>query len=244
MITTPDRTRTVTRALTSRSSTLRRAATWLLTGAVAASVLTACGGESGAAGRGGSSGPQRDAVADDPIAFGQLPDFSLVDSTGTEVTRDDLLGEPFALACIFTTCSGPCPRISEAMAELAGELEDTGVRLVSLSVDPTRDTPQVLATYAESYEADPERWLFLTGEQAESDRLVRGSFFLPLQSDEPSEDVPLGIHVTHSTEMVVFDRAGKIRGYYSGMKPKGLADMQRRLRFLDAEPESEEVQTP
>ena len=211
--------------------------------ALALAVLGVACGES-TAGFGGGSSIRRDAVADDPISFGELPPLALVDSRGEEVAREDLLGRPIALACIFTTCTGPCPAISREMMALAERLADTDALLVSLTVDPETDTPEVLANYATRYEADRDRWRFLTGEEDAIEELVRKSFYLALDRQEPSEEVPVGIHVTHSTELVVFDRAGKIRGYYSGMKPKGLADMQRRLRFLDAEPESEEVQTP
>ncbi len=183
----------------------------------------------------GGSSVRRDAEAADPIVFGEVADFSLVDRNGDTVTRGDLLGRPWVLACIFTTCTGPCPAISANMARLSEELGDIDVVLVSLSVDPEIDTPEVLTEYAERYGADPERWRFLTGEGAAIDELVMRSFFLPLDRQRPGEDFPLGIHVTHSTEVVAIDRAGRIRGYYSGKTEVGLEHLARRLRHLAAE---------
>ena len=205
----------------------------LATFAAGTSVLPACG--KSAAGHGGGGGVRRDAAAGDPIAFGQLPEFSLLGEDGSEVTRADLIGRPVALACIFTTCSGPCPQISLEMKELQTVLADTDVLLVSLTVDPDIDTPAELTRYAARYEADRTRWRFLTGDGDEIERLVRKSFYLPLERKTPSEDFPLGIHVTHSTELVVFDRGGRIRGYYSGKTREGLDALEARLRHLDGE---------
>jgi cytochrome oxidase Cu insertion factor (SCO1/SenC/PrrC family) len=203
-------------------------------------LLLATGGSAAcsnsAAGHGGGGGVRRDAVANDPIVFGELPELSLVGSDGAEVTREDLIGRPVALACIFTTCSGPCPAISAEMRKLQTELADTDAMLVSLTVDPDIDTPDVLAAYAESYGADPARWRFVTGDGDEIERVVRTSFYLALDRKTPGEDFPLGIHVTHSTELVVFDRGGRIRGYYSGKTREGLEALEARLRYLDREP--------
>lgn len=185
---------------------------------------------------GGGPAVRRDAAAEDAVAFGELADFRLVDQDGRAVTRADLLGRPFALACIFTTCTGPCPALGATMARLQRELGDTDVRLVSLSVDPEIDTPEVLAEYARGLGAEPERWTFLTGAGDEIDRLVVKSFYLPLARGAPSAETPLGIHVTHSTELVAVDRAGRIRGYYGVREPAGAAALLARLRFLAEEP--------
>ncbi len=204
--------------------------------AIASFALAAC--DRSPAVHGGSS-VRRDAAASDPIAFGEVADFALVDQDGRIRKREDLLGRPWALACIFTTCTGPCPTVSANMAELQRDLADTDVQLVSLSVDPELDTPEVLRAYAERHGARPERWSFLTGDGKAIDELVVRSFFLPLQRETPGADFPLGIHVTHSTEIVAVDRTGKIRGYYSGKTKEGLRGLAARLRSLSLEAPAE-----
>jgi protein SCO1/2 len=84
------------------------------------------------------------------------------------------------------------------------------VRLVSFTVDPYNDTPEVLAAYARRYGADPERWLFLTGEPEAIQQLSVSGFKLALDPTSGSEVEP----ITHSSRFVLIDRQGRIRGYY------------------------------
>ena len=104
--------------------------------------------------------------ADRMEVLGKLSDFSLVERSGEALGLADLKGKVWLAGFVFTHCAGPCPLISAQMSALQrplAEFED--VRLVSLSVDPERDTPAVLSDYARRYEADPDRWLFLTGKK-------------------------------------------------------------------------------
>ena len=102
------------------------------------------------------------------------------------------------------------------------------IRLVSFTVDPTRDTPRVLAAYAQEHAATNERWLFLTGDkQALYDLCVKG-FKLPLDAENRTPSEP----ITHSTRFVLVDKQGEIRGYYSGTEEdelKRLAMDAKRL---------------
>ena len=200
--------------------------------------VTGCGDESAASfssGMGTQDDSRRDALADSVRIFGELGDFELLDQDGQMVTRQELLGAPFALASIFTTCTGPCPIISSNMVELQGRLEGTEIGLVSLSVDPEYDTPEVLAAYAESVGADTSRWRLLTGDEEVIDGLIERSMYLAVGRQVPSEDFPMGMHVSHSSKLVVFDREARIRGYYSGVTEEGLAAALARLKFLESE---------
>jgi protein SCO1 len=78
------------------------------------------------------------------------------------------------------------------------------LKLVSISVDPLHDTPEVLARYGRTFGAERERWVFLTGDPQEIDHVSR-SFKLG------------GVDSTlrHHTHLVLVDRASRIRGYYS-----------------------------
>jgi len=170
-----------------------------------------------------------DVDAADPFSQGEIPDFQLVSQTGAAVTKQDLAGEPFVLCAIFTSCAGPCPRISANMEKLQKELEGVKARLVSVSVDPETDTPEVLARYAASYHADPERWLFLTGHGDEVRSLVQGGLFLSAVRDP---DKAAGERVTHDTRLVVVDRHGRRRGWYDGLGDQGCERAAARVRHL------------
>ena len=171
------------------------------------------------------------AAADDPISFGKLADFRLVESSGREVTRADLAGRTWIVDFIFTTCSGPCPKLTANMRKLQDELEDSGIGLLSITVDPAIDDPQKLAAYASSWTADPERWWFLTGDEAQIHALMSESFMLGV---ERAEGAPEGEQVTHATRLVVLDRDGALRGYYDGQTDEGCRSALARALALDA----------
>ena len=112
-----------------------------------------------------------------------IEDFSFTDTEGQTVTKADLLGKPFIISFIFTFCRGPCPKVSMEMRELQDRLKDYDFNLVSLTVDPERDTADVLKTYGKELKADFSRWKFLTGKQSEIYGLIHRSFAMPVQEE-------------------------------------------------------------
>lgn len=173
-----------------------------------------------------------------PPVLGELPGFTLTASTGGPVGLDDLAGSPWVTDFIFTRCTGICPVLSGRMLELqrrlAAEKPSGGlpaVRLVSISVDPQHDTPEVLAAYAERNGADRSRWLFLTGDWEEIRTLVGEGFKLGVSRGDPGEVAP-GELVTHSDRMVLVDGRGRIRGYYHGTEEDSVERLMADLRRL------------
>lgn len=142
-----------------------------------------------------------------------LPEFSLTDQAGKSVTLHDLAGRVWVADFIFTSCGGTCPLITANMRKLQDVLPPE-IRLVSITVDPARDTPEILAAYAGEHGAAGDRWLFLTGDkQALYDLCVKG-FKLPLDTEGGTAAEP----IVHSTRFVLVDKRGEIRGYYSGIE--------------------------
>jgi protein SCO1 len=141
--------------------------------------------------------------------YSAAPDFSLTERSQRTVTRKDLDGQVWVADFIFTHCAGICPTMSANMQKLQALLPKE-VRLVSFSVDPYNDTPQVLTEYANRYNADAERWLFLTGDAEAMQKLSVGGFKLALDPTGGTEAEP----ITHSSRFVLVDRQGHIRGYY------------------------------
>lgn len=96
----------------------------------------------------------------------------------------------------YSSCPDVCPLQSARMAHLQRDLADQpDVRLVSISVDPEHDTPEVLRDYAQRFGADPERWLFLTGDKVAIHRLARDGFHLsvadPAAAQPQSPETPV-----------------------------------------------------
>ena len=105
--------------------------------------------------------------------------FELMERSGAMVRSEELKGEPYVVCFFFSTCPGTCKRQSSQMRLLQGKFKGQPIRLVSISVDPEVDTPEVLATYADSFNADPKQWLFLTGKLDDIIRVGTEMFFLP-----------------------------------------------------------------
>jgi protein SCO1 len=146
--------------------------------------------------------------------YGPAPDFMLTERSSRAVTRQDLDGQVWIADFIFTQCGGICPLMTKEMRKLQDQLP-AEIRLVSFSVDPTHDTPEVLRAYADENGADRDRWLFLTGERDVMYRISKDGFKLAVDDTQGTPAEP----ITHSTRFVLVDRQGRIRGYY-GMEDK------------------------
>ena len=175
----------------------------------------------------------RQPVLEQLARYGPAPDFSLVERSGRPVTGGDLRGRVWIADFIYTECRDTCPLQSRAMAALLTDLEAYGdLRSVSITVDPLTDTPALLSRYADRYGADPERWLFLTGELREIRRIVEDGFRLSAAPVDGATPDPV---VFHSTRFVLVDRDGEIRGYYDSGDPRALERLRRNTRSLLAE---------
>lgn len=169
--------------------------------------------------------------AEELPVFGQIPPFELVNRDGREVSREDLLGRPWIADFIFTSCRVSCPAMTQRMASLRTRFPSAQLHLVSVSVDPENDRPEVLEEYAKTYEAQ-DRWLFLTGEKEEIYGLIRDGFKLGVQPAPPEEAASSLEPITHSTRFVLVDAAGRIRGYYDAFDTAALSRLLQDLRKL------------
>jgi protein SCO1 len=97
------------------------------------------------------------------------PGFALISQDGTPVALADLRGKVVAVTFIYTSCTDTCPMLTALMAHVQDQLgQDFGesIAFVSITVDPERDTPEVLKQYADTFGADLKGWTFLTGAPA------------------------------------------------------------------------------
>lgn len=177
----------------------------------------------------------RDTAPTAPPVFGRVPAFTLTERSGATVSSEDLRGRPWVADFIFTRCQGICPVLSGRMADLLRRLERQGITdttAVSFTVDPEHDDPATLREYAERFGADPEQWLFLTGDLPAIEHVVRDGFLLSIAAlpEEQRRNAPEPI--THSDRFVLVDEQLRIRGYYHGTDDEGLAKLERDLAAL------------
>ena len=175
-----------------------------------------------------TSGPLGPIPLDHPR---RLTDFSLADRTGRTVTQSELAGKFLVVDFLFTSCSLTCPVVNRHMAEIQRLTADQpDVKLVSLTVDPRDDTPDVLAKYGERFGADTNRWLLLTGEKAQLYELIKISF-LSQDLNDPFSYMPGNF--SHTERIAVVDRHGNVRAYFDGLQaeaPAAVASEISRLR--------------
>ncbi|MBZ5608314.1 MAG: SCO family protein [Acidobacteriia bacterium] len=152
-------------------------------------------------------------------------EFHLIAQDGREFDSKVLQGKIWVADFIYTTCPGPCPRMTSQMKEVQNAIQKMpDVRLVSFTVDPERDTPPVLAEYAKLHRASAALWYFLTGPEATLQTLDRDVFKLG----------NLDKSLEHSTRFVLVDRRSRIRGYYETSEassiPKLIDDIHELAR--------------
>ena len=163
----------------------------------------------------------RDSRAQQLPVLGTVGDFLLTERSGKPVTRKTLEGRFWIADFIFTSCAGTCPIMSARMKKLSDELAAMpDVLLVSFSVDAGRDTPPVLRQYADKYHAPADRWLFLTGDPGEIDRLAVNSFKITREMPTPDE-------ILHSEMLFLVDPQGRMRGSYRALSEAESEDLMK-----------------
>jgi len=160
-----------------------------------------------------------------------LPEFELTECRGGTVSKTNLQGRPWVASFIFTRCRGECPKVIGQLQKLRDSLADSSVRLVTISVDPEHDTPEVLQRYAENLNADRERWLFLTGEQDEIYRLVQQGFKLSVKQNTGEERSP-GNEVGHSQSVLLVNAEGVVVGKFNGTSELEMLRLRREIERL------------
>lgn len=144
------------------------------------------------------------AAKPDLPTLGPVAPFKLTEHTNAPFDSSALKGRVWIADFMFTTCPGPCPRMTSQMHQVQMALEGQGIQLVSFTVDPEHDTPEALAAYAEKFKASPGVWHFLTGAKSDLNHLAKDVFKLGVVDGS----------LEHSTRFVLVDRTGQMRGYY------------------------------
>lgn len=142
-----------------------------------------------------------------PPDLGPLPAFALTDQDGNPVGTAQLGGRVWVANLIFTRCPDVCPVLSQRMAALQSRLP-ANVDLISITVDPAHDTPEVLRAYATAHGATP-RWRFLTGPRDVIVGLMRNGFKVAFRDDGPPE-----APIAHSERFMLVDGDLRLRGAY------------------------------
>jgi protein SCO1/2 len=171
---------------------------------------------------------------DDPKLddLGEVPAFAFRDETGAVFGAERMRGHVTIVSFLFTRCDSICPLTTHKMKVLQDRTFDIGdkVALLSFSVDPRFDTPDVLAAYARRYEADGARWRFVTGPLEDVRALVEGPLMTSmLETGKTKQGLP---DIAHGGHFLLIDRHLHIRGTYDSADVTRLETLIRDARYL------------
>lgn len=154
-----------------------------------------------------------------------LTKYTLTERSGKQFNSETLAGKVHVVNFFFTSCPVACPLQTQKVQELDREFGASGVHFLSITCDPDTDTAAVLQQFAKKYDADPERWLFLTGDFPYIRRVAAEVYWSPLSERGHRED------------FVVVDKWGKVRGSFLWNHPEEIVKMKELLTTLLAEEE-------
>ena len=174
-----------------------------------------------------------------PAVLFDAPEFKLTDQTGAAFGSDELRGRVWVANLMFTHCTATCPQQTARIAELqrlGRRWPDWDhIRLVSISVDPQRDTVARLHEYAGLHQADPAHWKFLTGQRADLYRISKDGFKLPVSEAAAGATSP----IMHSSKLILVDRQMRVRGYYDSLADGDFLKLRKDMRAVLSEPSTE-----
>lgn len=165
-------------------------------------------------------------------SLGGVGSFTLTDQAGRPFTPQAMKDKVWAAAFMFTRCPTVCPRITRRMRQLqqTAKNDDVRLELVSFSVDPEHDTPEVLRAYAQKYEADLTTWRFLTGDVEVVRKTSEQGFKLAFEGKPNPSAEHFGL--MHGSHLVLVDGAAQIRGYYRTSEDAQMSQLLKDAALL------------
>jgi protein SCO1/2 len=153
-------------------------------------------------------------------SYWQVPAFSLTDQSRAPFSSSSFAGHVVLVDFIYTNCADICPLLSANLRTVQDRLKaehlfDSRAMLVSITVDPERDSPEVLAEYGGRFGADFAGWKFLTGSREALEAILLDGFKLPFRGPTPSGPAQPGFEISHTNRLILIDPKGMVRGILS-----------------------------
>lgn len=166
--------------------------------------------------------------------FHQIPAFSFINQEGKTITNQDLEGTIYVVDFFFTRCGNPdfCPRMSSELKRIQEKFKDKPVRILSHTIDPEYDNVEVLNEYALRYNANAEKWYFLTGDKKEIYEIAYKGYRINAVRDTSIVVTP---EFTHASEFILVDGQGRIRGIYTGIDKEEVDRLMLEIEVLLSE---------
>ncbi|GHB77520.1 SCO family protein [Persicitalea jodogahamensis] len=163
--------------------------------------------------------------------YNTIPDFAFVNQNGDTVTQRDVAGKIYVTDFFFTSCPTICPVMKRQMIKVYDEYKDNpDFMILSHSIDPDHDTPEVLNKYASDLGVEGTQWEFLTGPKEKIYDIGQGHYLVTAKEDEAAE----GGYI-HSGAFVLVDKDRRVRGMYDGTSEEGTEKLIQDIKVLLAE---------
>ncbi len=151
------------------------------------------------------------------LVIKKAPDFQLTNIQGETVEMKDFTGKVRLVYFFFSSCPDVCLPTSFFLSKVQDSLQEKRLLgddavILSITVDPTRDTPQVLQAYAEQFQADPKSWMFLRGDEDFVKKLAEEYGIMVIKQPDGN--------FSHSNSIMLVDREGNLRNYYNASDEK------------------------
>ena len=170
-----------------------------------------------------------DAGSETLANFHRVSDFQLTNQMGRSVTQADFDQQVYVASFFFSTCPGICPTIRSKLAKVQDAFTSTDpVSIVSYSIRPTTDTPEVLRNYARRNGIENQRWQLLTGDRELIYRLARESYFV----NEDLGNIQDLDDFLHTESLLLIDQNRHIRGVYNGLSTSSVEHLIRDIKHL------------
>jgi protein SCO1/2 len=163
--------------------------------------------------------------------YHSIPDFSFIDQDNDTVTQQTVENKIYVVDFFFTSCPTICPKMKKQMLKVYQEIKgDHEVMILSHSIDPVHDTPEVLKKFAEELGITGKQWRFLTGPKDKIYEIGQGSYLVSAKEDQNE----VGGYI-HSGAFILIDQQKRIRGMYDGTTEEGTVQLISDLKKLKNE---------
>ncbi len=175
-----------------------------------------------------------------PIVYAErnhhVAPFSFTNQDGKTITQNDVKGKIYVASYFFATCKGICPKMNENMSKVYTAFRgNKDVMILSHTVDPMKDSAPALKAYSLRFDADPNQWMFLTGDKKQLYDMARYSYLLSAEDD--TAGVKIEDDFIHDKHYTLVDRYGRVRGFYDGLEQSDIDKLIKDINSLLQEKE-------
>jgi len=162
----------------------------------------------------------------------KIEPFSFTNQDGKTITNADVAGKVYVAEYFFATCKGMCPKMNENMNLVYRAYRGRKDFLIlSHTVDPEKDSAQALKVYGQHFDADPQQWMFLTGDKKKLYDAARYSYLI--SAEDTSAGLSIDEDFLHDKHFVLVDRTGHLRGrFYDGLSRGDVDSLISDIKIL------------